>query len=186
LGTRAYVCQVCTIYDPAKNTSRFSEIYEESKKIAEKKIKEKAIKLEEFEITEITSDDEIDLTLDEFEEEEEVAPLKFEKRKAGKTDLKDSEEFQEVECPFCGELYDNLATHITQCDLAPDDASIADIIQTKKKKKRKKPTTTKTGADIKSTKEKQKCPYCGKEFIRLTRHLNSCPKRPHKDNGNDK
>ena len=33
LGSRAYVCQVCNIYDPAKTNRRFSEIYEESKKI---------------------------------------------------------------------------------------------------------------------------------------------------------
>ena len=71
LGTRAYVCQVCTLYDPAKNTRRFSDMYEESKKIAEDKI-------EEFEITPISLDDEIDLSINEFEEEDGVAPLKFE------------------------------------------------------------------------------------------------------------
>ncbi len=184
LGNRAYVCQVCTKYDPAKNNRRFSELYEESKKIAEKKIKEKAIKLEEFEVAEITSDDEIDLTIDEFEEEEEVAPLKFEKRKAGKADLEDTESFQGVECPFCGELYDNLAQHITQCELAPDDVSIEDIMPSKKKKKK---VTGKQPAGKKGTTEKQKCPYCGKEFVRLGRHLNSCPKKPPEaDNGETK
>jgi predicted RNA-binding Zn-ribbon protein involved in translation (DUF1610 family) len=178
LGNRAYVCQVCTIYEPSKNNRRFSEVYEESKKIAEKKIKEKAIKLEEFEIAEITSDEEIDLTIDEFEEEEESAPLKFEKRKAGKADLEDSEEFQEVECPFCGELYDDLASHIQNCEFAPDDASIEDIMPSKGKKKKKKKSSPSTPAGEKSTKGKQKCPYCGKEFIRLGRHLSSCPKKP--------
>ncbi|NVM38234.1 MAG: hypothetical protein HWN81_21750 [Candidatus Lokiarchaeota archaeon] len=186
LGNRAYVCQVCTIYDPAKNNRRFSELYEESKKIAEKKIKEKAIKLEEFEIGEITSDEEIDLTIDEFEEEEEVAPLKFEKRKAVKADLVDSEDFQEVECPFCGELYDNLATHIRNCEFAPDDASIEDIIPSKAKKKKKKKDTGKPSVVEKGTTEKQKCPYCGKEFVRLGRHLNSCAKKPSDaENGED-
>ena len=185
LGTRAYVCQVCAIYDPVKTNRRFSEVYEESKKVAEKKIKEKAIELEDFEISEITSDEEIDLTLDEFEEEEETVPLKFEKRKAGKADLKDSEEFQEVECPFCGELYDDLATHITQCEMAPDDASIEDILPTRVKKKKKKKVSATPSAGSKSTAEKQKCPYCGKEFIRLGRHLSSCPKKPPEPNNGE-
>jgi len=102
LGTRAYVCQVCTIYDPAKSNKRFSDIFEESKNIAEQRIREKQIELEEFELAAIKSEDEIDLSIDEFEEEDEEVPLKFEKRKAGKADLEDSEEFAEVECPFCG------------------------------------------------------------------------------------
>ncbi len=178
LGSRAYVCQVCTIYDPVKSNRKFSEVYEESKKIAEKKIKEKTIKLEEFEIAEITSEEEIDLTIDEFEEEEEKVPLKFEKRKAGKADLEDSEDFQEVECPFCGELFDDLASHIRNCEFAPDDASIEDIMPSKIKKKKKKKVSETSETDKKSTAEKQKCPYCGKEFQRLGRHLNSCPKKP--------
>ena len=178
LGTRAYVCQVCTKYDPAKNTQRFSELFEESKKIAEKKIKERAIKLEGVEIAEITSDDKIDLSLDEFEEEDEIVPKKFEKRKAGKADLEDSEEFAEVECPFCGELFDDLSSHIRNCEFAPDDASIEDIMPTKGKKKKKKKVSGKPGTREKSTAEKQTCPYCQKEFIRLGRHLNSCPKKP--------
>ncbi|MFW9989398.1 MAG: hypothetical protein ACFFC3_12145 [Candidatus Odinarchaeota archaeon] len=178
LGSRAYVCQVCTIYDPVKSNRKFSDVYEESKKNAEKKIKEKTIKLEEFEIAEITSEEEIDLTIDEFEEEEETVPLKFEKRKAGKADLEDSEEFQEVECPFCGELYDDLASHIQNCEFAPDDASIEDILPSKSKKKKKKKVSETSETDKKSTTEKQKCPYCGKEFLRLGRHLNSCPKKP--------
>ncbi|MFX1499689.1 MAG: hypothetical protein ACFFDH_01845 [Promethearchaeota archaeon] len=187
LGNRAYVCQVCTIYDPVKTNRRFSELYEESKKIAEKKIKEKAIKLEEFEIAEITSDEEIDLTIDEFDEEEEIAPLKFEKRKAGKADLEDSEEFQEVECPFCGELYDDLASHIQNCEFAPDDASIEDIMPSKAKKKKKKRVSGTPEEEEKRTAEKQKCPYCGKEFLRLGRHLNSCSKKPPETgNGEDK
>ncbi|UCC19273.1 MAG: hypothetical protein JSV62_14400 [Promethearchaeota archaeon] len=175
LGTRAYVCQVCKIYDPAKNNQRFSELYEESKKIAEKKIKEKEIKLEEFEIAEITSDEDIDLSIDEFEEEEEEAPLKFEKRKAGKAELGDSEEFADTtECPFCGEFFGDLVSHIQECEFAPDDVSIEDIMPSKRKKKQtatKKPATKKSG-------DKQKCPYCGKEFVRLGRHLNSCTKKP--------
>ncbi|MFX1304670.1 MAG: hypothetical protein ACFFBV_06845 [Promethearchaeota archaeon] len=180
LGSRAYVCQVCTIYDPAKNNRRFSELYEESKKIAEKKIKEKEIKLEEFEIAEIKLDEEIDLSIDEFEEEDEEIPLKFEKRKAGKADIEDSEEFADVECPFCGELFDDLATHIQSCEFAPDDASIEDIVPAKKKKKKKKPTTKRSTGEAaeKEVKEKQVCPYCGKSFQRLGRHLTSCPKKP--------
>ncbi|MFX1309145.1 MAG: hypothetical protein ACFE9M_06945 [Promethearchaeota archaeon] len=177
MGSKAYVCQVCTIYDPVKDNRRFSEVYDESKKIAEKRIKEREIKLEDFEIAEITSEDEIDLTIDEFEEEEEEAPLKFEKRKAGKADMEDSEEFAEVECPFCGELFDDLASHIRSCEFAPDDASIEDIVPSKPKKKRRK-VSTKSEGGVEKTTEKQKCPYCGKDFVRLGRHLNSCPKKP--------
>ena len=179
LGSRAYVCQVCTIYEPAKNNRRFSEIFEESKKIAEKKIKEKEIKLEEFEIAEIKLDEEIDLSIDEFEEEDEEIPLKFEKRKAGKADLEDSEEFAEItECPFCGEFFENVASHIQSCEFAPDDASIEDILPSKPKKKRRKKVSEKPGEGAGKTTGKQKCPYCNKEFVRLGRHLNSCPKKP--------
>ena len=139
---------------------------------------EKLIKLEELEIAEITSEDNIDLSLDEFEEEDEKVPTKFEKRKAGKADLEDSEEFAEVECPFCGELFDDLSSHIRNCEFAPDDASIEDIMPTKGKKKKKKKVSGKPGTREKSTAEKQTCPYCQKEFIRLGRHLSSCPKKP--------
>ncbi|MFW9876590.1 MAG: hypothetical protein ACFFG0_26135 [Candidatus Thorarchaeota archaeon] len=176
MGTRAYVCQVCALYDPVKNNRRFSDVYEESKITAEKKIKEKQIELEEYEIALIRGDDEIDLSIDEFEEEDEEAPLKFEKRKAGKADMEDSEEFADVECPFCGELFDDLTSHIQNCEFAPDDVSIDDILPVKKKKRKK--SSVKTGITGRYTAEKQKCPYCGKEFVRLGRHLNSCPKRP--------
>ena len=151
-------------------------MYEESKNIAEKKIKEKQIKLEEYELTALKGDDEIDLSIDEFEEEDEEAPLKFEKRKAGKAGLEDSEEFANVECPFCGEMFDDLPAHIQNCEFAPDDVSISDIMPAKKKKKKK--LSEKPGTQKKDTAKKQKCPYCGKEFIRLGRHLNSCSKRP--------
>jgi len=185
LGTRAYVCQVCAIYDPVKSNNRFSDVYEESKKLAEKKIKEKEIKLEEFELEEIISDEEIDLSIDEFEEEEEEAPLKFEKRKAGKADLEDSDISDITECPFCGEFFEDLASHIQSCEFAPDDASIEDIIPSKPKKKKKKPDA-KSGESDGKTAKKQKCPYCGKEFVRLGRHLNSCPKKPDDaENGED-
>jgi len=175
LGTRAYVCQVCKIYDPAKSNKRFADIFEESKNIAEQKIREKQIELEEFELAAIKSDDEIDLTIDEFEEEDNEVPQKFEKRKAGKADL-DPEEFAEVECPFCGELFDDLRAHVQNCEFAPDDVTLDDIMPSKKKKKKK--PSTQAGSTAKTTTAKQKCPYCGKEFIRLGRHLNSCPKKP--------
>jgi len=164
------------LYDPVKNNRRFSDVYEESKNIAEKKIREKQIKLEEYELAVIKGNDEIDLSIDEFEEEDVEVPLKFEKRKAGKADLEDSEEFAEVECPFCGELFDDLPSHIQNCEFAPDDVSMDDIMPAKKKKKKK--PSEKPGTPKKDTAEKQKCPYCGKEFVRLGRHLNSCSKRP--------
>lgn len=178
LGTRAYVCQVCEIYEPVKSNRRFADLYEENKKIAEKKIKEKQIRLDEFELAAIKTDEEVDLSIDEFEEEDEEIPLKFEKRKAGKADMEDSEEFVEVECPFCGELFDDLASHIKSCEFAPDDASIEDIMPTRGKKKKRKKVSAKAETVEKKSAKKQKCPYCGKEFIRLGRHLNSCPKKP--------
>ncbi|MFX1431904.1 MAG: hypothetical protein ACFFCY_17185, partial [Promethearchaeota archaeon] len=178
LGSRAYVCQVCALYDPGKNSRRFSEVYEESKKIAEKKIKEKQIKLEEFEIAEMASDDEIDLSIDEFEEEDEEVPLKFEKRKAGKVDLEDSEDLEgSTECPFCGDFFVDLASHIQDCEFAPDDASLDDILPSKGKKKRKGSKTSSEGKSSTSD-DKKVCPYCGKEFVRLGRHISSCPKKP--------
>jgi rubrerythrin len=173
LGTRAYVCQVCNLYDPSKNNRRFSDLYEESQKIAEQKIKEKQIELEEFELAAIKREEGIDLSIDEFEEVDEVSPSKFEKRKAG---LEAVDDFQGVECPFCGEVFSDLPSHIRDCDLAPDDASVEDLIPQKKKKKKK--PSKKKGTGEKGETEKQKCPYCGKEFQRLGRHLNSCPKKP--------
>ncbi|MFW9867806.1 MAG: hypothetical protein ACFFEN_17060 [Candidatus Thorarchaeota archaeon] len=134
--------------------------------------------MEEFELTSIKGDDEVDLTIDEFEEEDEEIPLRFEKRKAGKADLEDSEEFAEVECPFCGEMFDDLATHIQTCEFAPDDVSMDDVLPQKPKKKKKKKPVGKSGDTEKKEAAKEKCPYCGKEFIRLGRHLNSCSKKP--------
>jgi len=171
LGKRAYVCQVCKKYIQA--SKNISEVYEESRREAEKKIKEKKIELEEFELAELKYDEEMDLSLDEFEEEEdEEIPLKFEKRKAGKVEF---ENFAEMECPFCGEIVGDIRTHITDCEFAPDDVDIKDVLPSKtRRKKKRKPATTTEGI----AKEKQVCPYCGKEFIRLGRHLNSCPKKP--------
>jgi hypothetical protein len=176
LGRRAYVCQVCEIYEPAKSNRKTQEIYEESRKIAEKKILEKKIELDDFEYKELTGEDEIDLTIDEFEEEEEEEPLKFEKRKVGKDEVIVSQEFGDLECPFCGEIFDDLRAHIPSCELAPEDVSIEDILPRKKKKKRTKTKESKSEDD--EGKDKKVCPYCGKEFVRLGRHLNSCSKRP--------
>ena len=174
LGTRAFVCQVCKLYDPAKNNRRFSDVYDDSLKKAEQKIKEKEIELEELELAAIKREEGIDLSIDEFAEADEQIPLKFEKRKAGKADLEDTDDFQSQECPFCGDFYDDLPSHVRDCELAPDDASIEDLLPKKKKKKPVK----KSGTGEKSTKAKQICPHCGKGFLRLGRHLNSCPKKP--------
>jgi len=175
LGKKAYVCQVCNIYIQA--SKKVSEVYEESRREAEKKIKEKKIELEEFELAELKYDEDMDLSLDEFEEEEdEEVPLKFEKRMAGKNELEDAEEFAEIECPFCGEIIDgDIRAHINDCEFAPEDVDVSDILPTKTRKKKKKTTGATTGG---VAKEKQVCPYCKKEFIRLGRHLNSCPKKP--------
>jgi len=162
------------LYSPAKNNRSFSEVFEESKKIAEKKIKDSETKEGEFYIADVTTDDEIDLTIDEFEEEIEEEPKKFEKRKAGKFELDDTEEIAEVECPFCGELFDDLKSHIRDCEFAPDDANISDILPKTKKKRKKKVGTTGEKKEVKTT----DCPYCGKSFQRLGRHLNSCKKKP--------
>ena len=172
LGKKAYVCQVCELYDPQKSNKKISEVYEESKEKAEKKKKKKKIELEDFELAEMhISEEEIDLTIDEFEEEDDEIPLKFEKRKAGKEEIGDKEEFGEIECPFCGEVHENLATHLETCEFAPDDASIEDILPSRAKRKKRKTSTKSKGT-------KEKCPYCGKEYTRLGRHLPSCPKRP--------
>lgn len=134
LGIRAFVCQVCNLY--SQTNRKISEVYEESKKLAERKIKAKRMELEALEIAEVKGEEEIDLSIDEFEEEDEEAPLKFEKRKAGKAELEDTEAL-EVECPFCGELFDDLATHIQNCEFAPDDVSVEDVLPSKTKKKRR-------------------------------------------------
>jgi hypothetical protein len=181
LGRKAYVCQVCYLY--SQISRNIPEIYEESRKIAEKKIKEKKLELDEFELAEVKTEDEIDLTIDEFEEEDEEVPVKFEKRKAGKEDM-EGEEFAEVECPFCGELFDNLVSHLRTCEFAPDDASIEDIIP---KKRRKKTTSTrKSTRETGQKKETQTCPYCGKEYQRLGRHISACPERPQDEKEDDK
>jgi len=175
LGKKAYTCQVCALY--VQTNQRTSDVYEESRKGAEKKIKEKKIELEAFELAELAVESELDLSIDEFEEEDEEVSLKFEKRKAGKDQIDDSDDFS-LECPFCGEVFGDLRSHLPSCELAPADASIKDIMPTRAKKKK---TTTASG---KSTKEKQACPYCKKEFVRLGRHITSCPKRP--DDTDDK
>lgn len=184
LGRRAYVCQVCTIYEPAKSNRKIQEIYEESRKSAEKKILEKKIELEDFEYKELTGEDEIDLSIDEFEEEEEEEPVKFEKRKVGKDEVSVSQEFGDLECPFCGEIFDDLRAHIPSCEFAPDDVSIEDILPRKKKKKKGKTKESKSEDD--EGKDKKVCPYCGKEFVRLGRHLTSCSKRPQEGDEEDK
>jgi len=172
LGKKAYVCQVCTHY--VQTTKRISDVFEESRKGAEKKIKEKKIELEAFELAELAVESELDLTSDEFEEEDEEVSQKFEKRKSGKGEIDDSEEFTPIECPFCAETFDDLRSHLPNCEFAPDDASIEDIMPSKSRKKKKKPAT----GSGKQTKAKQACPYCKKEYIRLGRHITSCPQRP--------
>ena len=174
LGTKAYVCETCILYNQKSNV-KIADLYEESRKQAEKKIKEKKI-----ELIDIKREDDIDLSIDEFEEEEIELPEKFEKRKAGKGDIED-EDFAELLCPFCDEIVDDLRSHIESCELAPEDASIDDIMPSKSKKKRgRKPAakTVKAKTGEKGEQNKQQCPYCGKEFQRLGRHLNSCKKKP--------
>ena len=181
LGKKAYVCQVCNLY--VQVTKKFSDVYEESKKIAEQKVKEKQIELDEFELSEISNESELDLTIDEFEEEEEEVPLRFEKRKASKDDL-DTEDFGEMECPFCAEIFEDVESHMQACEFAPDDASIDDFLPNRKKKKKPRaPSSTSTKPN--TPKDKQICPYCGKEFQRLGRHLTSCPKRPEDDDDDE-
>jgi len=173
LGKKAYICQVCALY--VLTNLRVSDIYEESRKGADKKIKEKKIELESFELAELANDSELDLSSDEFEEEDEDVSSKFEKRKAGKDEIDDSDETA-LECPFCAELFGDLRAHLPNCEFAPDDASISDIMPSKARKK-KKPGA----ASSKTTKEKQACPYCKKEYVRLGRHITSCPQRPKDD-----
>jgi hypothetical protein len=86
---------------------RFSDVYEKSRKGAEKKIKEKKIELKAFELAELAVESELDLSIDEFEEEDDEVSLKFEKRKAGKDDLSDS--------------FIRLGRHLTSCPQRPKD-----------------------------------------------------------------
>jgi hypothetical protein len=174
LGKKAYICQVCALY--VQTNQRVSDVYDESRKGAEKKIKEKKIELEAFELAELAVDSDLELSIDEFDEEDEEVSLKFEKRKVGKDEIDDSEDFANIECPFCGEIFDDLRSHIQDCEFAPEDASIEDIMPSSTKKKKK--TTPASGKD---TKEKQICPYCKKEFVRLGRHATSCPQRPNNE-----
>jgi len=178
LGLKAFVCQVCKLYNPQTSGIAISDVFEQSKKILEQAIKDKKLELK---LEDIEKDEIVDLSIDEFEEEENI-PLKFEKRKAGKGALDDGEDFVGVECPFCGEIFDDLASHIQNCEFAPDDVSLDDILPSKPKKKRKKKTPKKTDSKQKVTKTGKRpgknCPYCGKEFIRLGRHLKACSKRP--------
>ncbi len=176
---KAYVCQVCKLYNPQTSGIAISDVYEQSKKILEQAIKDKKLELK---LEDIEKDEIVDLSIDEFEEEEDV-PIKFEKRKAGKGALDDGEDFAGVECPFCGEIFDDLPSHIQNCEFAPDDASLDDISSSKPRKKRKKKTPKEEASGAQETKtrkspEKKSCPYCGKEFIRLGRHLKACSKRP--------
>ena len=178
---KAFVCQVCKLYNPQTSGIAISEVFEQSKKILEQAIKDKKLELK---LEDIEKDEIVDLSIDEFEEEEDI-PLKFEKRKAGKAALDDGEDFVGVECPFCGEIFDDLASHIQNCEFAPDDASLDDILPSKPKKKRKKKTAKEKTSDEKSVPGTKKgkspgknCPYCGKEFVRLGRHLKACSKRP--------
>ncbi|MFO8017945.1 MAG: hypothetical protein R6U96_04875 [Promethearchaeia archaeon] len=172
LGTKAYVCQVCSLYE--QTSKKISEVYDESKSKAERKMEEEDTKLE-VPITEI-EEEEIDLSTDEFSESNEDYPEKYQKIETVKTDL-ESEVLGELECPFCGDLFDNLADHIQTCEFAPDDVDPEDYIPTRKKatqKKKKKKSS--------SDKDKEKCPHCGKEYIRLARHLPYCPKNPESKN----
>jgi uncharacterized Zn-finger protein len=162
-----------------KSNRTIADIFTESKKTAEEKIREKE---EAFAIGDLDLGDDIELTIDEFQEEDDSFPLKFEKRKVGKGEIEDSDDFGEMICPFCDEIFDDANAHITNCELAPEDAKVEDILPervTKKKRKRRTGSTSaKASTGPKAPQEKKKCPYCGKDFIRLGRHLNSCKKKP--------
>ncbi|MGV9172659.1 MAG: hypothetical protein ACOC44_06970 [Promethearchaeia archaeon] len=172
LGTKAYVCQVCSLYD--QTSKKISEVYDESKSEAEKKMEEEETELE-VPISEL-EEEEIDLSTAEFEESNEDFPEKFQKVETAKTDL-ESEVLGELECPFCGELFDNLAEHIPTCEFAPEDADPEDYIPSRKKTIRKKKKKKSS-----SGKETEKCPHCGKEYVRLARHLPYCDQNPESDN----
>ena len=68
LGMKAFVCQVCNLYNPQTSGIAISDVYEQSKKILEQAIKEKKLELN---IEDIEKDYVVDLSIDEFEEEEE-------------------------------------------------------------------------------------------------------------------
>ena len=174
LGTKAYVCQVCSLYD--QTSKKISELYEESRDEAEKKMEEEETELEGLPIGEL-EEEEIDLSTDEFGESDEDLPEKYQKVETAKTDL-ESEVLGELECPFCGELFDNLANHIPTCEFAPEDVDPEDYIPSRKQVSRKKKKKKKSSSD----KEKEACPHCGKKYVRLARHLPYCDKNPESEN----
>jgi uncharacterized Zn-finger protein len=174
LAAKAYVCQVCDLYSQVDK--KFSDVYEKSKKKAEEKIKEKELELEELELGEIKEEEEIDLSVEEFEEEEEELSERFEQKAT--QSFEDVEDVTEAECPFCGELFDNLAIHIKTCEFAPEDATIEDLMPEKPTRKRKTKEKKKEKKKKKKEKDTIDCPYCGKEYVRLSRHLPYCDDRP--------
>ncbi|MBY8982293.1 MAG: hypothetical protein KGD57_05045 [Candidatus Lokiarchaeota archaeon] len=170
LGTKPYVCQVCELYN--QTTIKIAEVFQDSKLKAEKVIKEK--ELEALELAEIKDDDDIDLSVEEFEEDEEITE-RFEKREPVKS-IEEAEDFIEAECPFCGELFENLGSHLKTCEFAPEDVDIKEYLPSrpKRKKKKKEPSTT----TEKKEQNKKPCPYCKKDYARLGRHLPHCEARP--------
>ncbi|TXT65090.1 MAG: conserved exported protein of unknown function [Promethearchaeota archaeon] len=169
LGTKAYVCQVCYLY--SKTSTKTADVYQESKLEADKLLEQE--EMEEIEIEELEEEEEIDLSVDEFDEEE-IILERYEQKRAGKS-IEESEEFAEMECPFCGELFDNLAVHIRDCDFAPEDVDVEDYLPARKVKKAgKEEEDTETKKDT----DKLPCPYCGKKYSRLGRHLPYCDDRP--------
>jgi predicted RNA-binding Zn-ribbon protein involved in translation (DUF1610 family) len=167
LGTKAYVCQVCEYY--SKSDRKTTEVYEKSKDKADKLIEEEEIGEVSLEAEE---GEEIDLSVDEFEEEE-ITAERYEKKRTGTT-IEEAEEFAEMECPFCGEIFDNLAVHIRECEFAPEDVDVEDYLPTRTPKKVKKEKKEEES----ESKDKIPCPYCGKNYIRLGRHLPYCDDRP--------
>jgi hypothetical protein len=72
-------------------------------------------------------------------------------------------------------MFDNLATHVAECEFAPEDVDLDDYIPTRTRKSKKK-------KEKEEEKDTIPCPYCGKEYIRLSRHLPYCDDRPEEAN----
>jgi len=165
----AYVCQVCWLYEPNSSIAIY-EVYKKSKKIAEKKVPiVKEIKIEELEIELI---EDIDLDVSEFleDEDEELEVIKYKKRSKGTTKVS-KKDYGDLtsECPYCGEFFENLSSHMATCEFAPSEKGLG----ARRGRRPKTPVEKKSGEE-----KGEICPYCGKTFIRLSRH--KCKKAPKK------
>lgn len=167
----AFVCQVCWLYSPDGNVTA-AEIYKKSKKMAEQKIP--IVKEIEIKDVDLELEEQLELDTSEFDEieEEESVPPKFRKRSKGSGKASIKKEYGDLttECAFCGEFFENVEEHMLNCEFAPSEDAAIPRRGRKPKPAAPKAPSTEVG------KAGEVCPYCGKTFQRLARHI--CKKAP--------